>query len=150
MKPNAFCLDAKGETPMPTKRALPVLRPERIRHVPRSFAWLDHRLRSDGWLSRLPPTEISLYIFLALAADARGLSCWRLDRIERELPGWDLARLRTARERLIVEGLIAFRPWTSSSIDGCYQLLSMPERITPARDRGPQPLSDCLTNWKAR
>ena len=66
---------------MPTSRPLPVLRPDRLRRIPRSFAWLDHRLRS-GLLAALTPEEIALYLFLALASDSQGLSCWRLDRIE--------------------------------------------------------------------
>jgi hypothetical protein len=60
--------------------------------VPRSFAWIDHRLRSGGFLEKLTPEETALYLFLALAADREGLSCWRLDRIEREVP-FDVAVL---------------------------------------------------------
>jgi len=134
---------------MPTKRALPVLRPDRIRRVPRSFAWIDHRLRSDGWLPRLPAAELNLYLFLALSADARGLSCWRLDRIERELPGWDVARLRAARERLVAEDLLAFKRWPSSILDGSYQLLSLPPRPAPSRGTGPSSLGEVLLmDWR--
>ncbi len=49
---------------MPTKKALPVLVPDRVRNPPRSFAWLDHRLRSSGLLALLEPPEIGLYFFL--------------------------------------------------------------------------------------
>jgi hypothetical protein len=112
-------------SPMPTHRPLPVLRPDRVRQIPRSFAWLDHRLRSDSILAALTPEEIGLYCFLSLAADAQGLSCWRLDRIERALP-IDTARLRRARDGLIRADLLAFRSWNPSSPDGSYQLLSVP------------------------
>jgi hypothetical protein len=111
---------------MPTKRPLPVLLPERLRRVPRSFAWIDHRLRSGGCLASMTAEEIALYLFLALAADSKGLSCWRLDRMERELP-FEVAALKRARERLIAKGLVAFRPWGPRSVDGSYQVLSLPE-----------------------
>ena len=71
---------------MPTKKPLPVVVPDRVRRPPRSFASIDHRLRSSGRLAMLDPPEIGLYLFLVLAADKDGLSCWRLDRIEREMP----------------------------------------------------------------
>ena len=134
---------------MPMKRPLPVLRPERIRCPPTSFAWLDHRLRSDGWLQRLTSLQINLYLFLALAADARGLSCWRLDRVERELPDANIADLRAARARLVTEDLIAFKPWSSGHLDGCYQLLSVPHHpVLPARPSAPESLGACLPQLK--
>lgn len=71
---------------MPTSRPLPVLCPERARHMPRSFAWIDHRLRSTGILQDMTDDDIGLYLFLTLASDKQGLSCWRLDRVEREIP----------------------------------------------------------------
>lgn len=119
---------------MPLKKPLPVLVPERLRRIPRSFAWIDHRLRSEGLLRRLRPEEIALYLFLVLAADKHGLSCWRLDRIEREMPCLDRSRLHTARERLVALGLIAYRPWRAGAVDGCYQVLDVrrpPQRLTP-------------------
>jgi hypothetical protein len=88
-------------------------------------------LRSGGFLARLSGEEIALYLFLALAADARGLSCWRLDRIERELP-FDAAALRRAREGLIRADLLVFRSWSVQGLDGCYQLLALPPSMPPA------------------
>ena len=116
---------------MPTTRPLPILRPERLRRLPRSFAWLDHRLRSGGFLQQLSPAELSLYCFLALAADKDGLSCWRLDRVERELP-FDVAALRQARTRLQQAELLAFKPWFPQSPDGSCQLLALPPAVPPA------------------
>lgn len=110
---------------MPTSRPLPLLRPDRLRSVPRSFAWLDHRLRSAGLLARMGSEELGLYCFLALAADAQGRSCWRLDRVEREVP-FDLPTLRRARDGLLHLDLIAYRPWYARATDGAYQLLSLP------------------------
>jgi hypothetical protein len=110
---------------MPLKKPLPILAPQRVRRVPRSFAWIDHRLRSEGFLERLRPEDLGLYLFLALAADRNGLSCWRLDRIERAIPCFDRHALWEARTRLVELDLIAYRPWYKNEPDGCYQLLSV-------------------------
>lgn len=110
---------------MPTKRQLPVLVPGRLRTPPRSFAWIDHRLRSSGLLPMLDPPDLGLYVFLALAADKDGLSCWRLDRIEREMPCFDRSTLWEARDHLLELDLVAFRPWRASDPDGVYQVLSI-------------------------
>jgi hypothetical protein len=111
---------------MPLKRPLPLLVPQRLRNVPRSFAWIDHRLRSEAFLPRLLPEDLALYLFLVLAADQRGLSCWRLDRIARDLASFDLRALAKARARLAELDVIAYRPWRSGERDGCYQVLSVP------------------------
>jgi len=116
---------------MPTKKALPVLAPDRLRRPPRSFAWIDHRLRSSGVLPMLEPPEIGLYLFLVLAADKDGLSCWRLDRIEREMPCFDRSALWRARDRLLELDLVAFRPWRASDPDGVYQVLSLQRTGAP-------------------
>lgn len=118
---------------MPLKRPLPLLVPQRVRNVPRSFAWIDHRLRSEGFLPRLRPEDLGLYLFLVLAADQRGLSCWRLDRIEKALSSFDRQTLWEARSRLAELDLIAYRPWRSGEPDGCYQVLSVqrPPELSP-------------------
>ena len=110
---------------MPTKKPLPVLVPDRLRKPPPSFAWVDHRLRSSGLLEMLEPPEVGLYLFLVLAADKDGLSCWRLDRIEREMPCFERSALWKARDHLIELDLVAFRPWRASDPDGVYQVLSI-------------------------
>ena len=97
---------------MPTSRPLPILDPHPVRRIPRSFAWIDHRLRSAPALQVLSPDAIGLYLFLALSADERGLSCWRLERVERHMPCFDLAGLRQARQELVGTQLIAYRPWS--------------------------------------
>ena len=121
---------------MPTSRPLPVLRADRLRRVPRSFAWIDHRLRSWGCLEKLSAAEIGLYLYLVLAADRQGLSCWRLERIERQMPCFDLAALHAARKRLVDAELIAFRAWSRGSSDGVYQVLSVPRPAASSRRRG--------------
>jgi hypothetical protein len=111
--------------------------------VPASFAWIDRRVRAQRFFSRLRSDDIALYVFLALAADRDGLSCWRLDRMERELP-LDGAALVAARARLIEAGLIAFRPWSARSRDGTYQVLSIEERDDAPRRGGLATMRDIL------
>jgi hypothetical protein len=127
---------------MPLKKPLPVLVPQRIRNVPTSFAWIDHRIRSEGILERLQPEDLALYLFLTLAADRNGLSCWRLDRIQRALPCFDRHALWDARRRLVELDLIAYRPWRHDDPDGCYQVLSV-ER--PPQDRLAPELQEALS-----
>jgi len=118
---------------MPLRKPLPLLVPQRVRNIPRSFAWIDHRLRSEGFLPRLTPEDLGLYLFLVLAADQRGLSCWRLDRIEKALSSFDRHALWEARSRLVALDLIAYRPWRNGDADGCYQVLSVqrPPELSP-------------------
>ena len=116
---------------MPLKKPLPLLTPQRIRKIPPSFAWIDHRLRSEGFLERLRPEDIGLYLFLALAADRNGLSCWRLDRIQHAMPCFDRHKLWDARRRLAELDLLTYHPWRCDEPDGCYQLLSIQRMENP-------------------
>jgi hypothetical protein len=135
---------------MPTSRPLPVLCPDAIRTVPRSFAWLDTRLRSPRFLQSMKAEEIGLYCFLSLAADKQGLSCWRLDRIEREVPCFDLHVLRKARDGLVDLKLLAYRPWFAGAVNGSYQLLALPPPDHSARDAsGPTAIGNILSDLKA-
>lgn len=127
---------------MPLKKPLPVLVPQRVRQVPPSFAWIDHRIRSEGFLERMEPADMGLYLFLILAADRHGLSCWRLDRIERALPCFERHMLWDARTRLSKLDLIAYRPWSDNTPDGCYQVLS----IQPPKDTRSPELNKALSS----
>lgn len=130
---------------MPTSRPLPLLYPARLRRPPNSFAWIDHRLRSDGFLQPFCGEDFDFYLFLVLAADAQGCSCWRLDRVERQMPWLTVADLAMARKRLLAMDLIAFRPWRAGALDGSYQVLSLPQRSSgPLRGGGPARLSVTL------
>jgi len=101
---------------MVTKR---ILSPERLRVVPRSFSWVDHRLLRDGHLDRLQPREILLYFFLVLVGDGRGLSYYSPQAISRYLKLSE-DEIRQARRSLTERGLIAFEK-------PLYQVLSLPE-----------------------
>ncbi len=56
---------------MPRKRAL---HPERLRHVPAQFSWVDQRLVREGYLERCEAPALALYPLLVTVADAQGLS----------------------------------------------------------------------------
>jgi hypothetical protein len=111
---------------MPLKKPLVPVIPNCIRNIPHSFAWLDHRLRSQQWIEDFEPEEFALYLFLTLVADQHGLSCWRLDAIERAMPAFPTHQLCNARNALVKKRLLAYRPWNASDPDGTYQLLPVP------------------------
>ena len=61
----------------------------------------------------------------------------RLDRIERVFSYLCVAELQCARKGLQKKGLIAFRPWPYSCIDGSYQVLALPRPQPTPRGSGP-------------
>lgn len=94
-----------------------VLRPERLRLVPKQFSWVDQALVQHGLIDRLDAGACSLYLFLVTVADAEGLSYYggatlakRLHLSEQELQG--------ARAQLIDRDLIAYQA-------PLYQVLSL-------------------------
>ena len=111
---------------MPLKKRLKPIVCNNLRKIPQSFAWIDHRIRSRRFLADFEPEEFALYLFLACAADEIGLSCWRLDMIEKEMPAFRVPQLHHARQQLIQKRLLAFRPWNAHDPDGTYQLLPVP------------------------
>ena len=113
---------------MPLKKPLSLINPNAVRRIPPSFAWLDHRLRSERFLETFTSSEIALYFFLALAADSQGLSCWRLDVMQRAMPTLHFHQFREARESLMQKRLLAFKPWSKNDPDGVYQLLALPAK----------------------
>ena len=51
-----------------------LLRPDRLRRIPPSFSWVDHRLVRHHYLPRADHSAWSLYLFLLTVADVQGLS----------------------------------------------------------------------------
>ena len=94
------------------KRSIPLPDPERLRHTPRGFSWVDHRLLRDGHLASCACTEaLALYLVLVAAADARGISYYSDKRLA-ELLALSRDQLGKARRRLVTTGLIAWsRPY---------------------------------------
>ena len=85
-----------------------VLCRERLRRVPESFSWLDHRLVRDRHLSRCSVEALALYLFLVTVCDGEGLSYYS-DRVIAELLPLDGAALARARQQLLAVRLIAYQ-----------------------------------------
>jgi hypothetical protein len=124
----------------------PILCPERLRHVPRQFSWIDHRLVRDRHIQGPSPSALSLYLFLCTVGDARGMSYYS-DAAAGALLRLEAGQLRDARGELMQTGLVAYRrPF--------YQVLSlesvapcvgaMAPAVPPSRMGGMRPVGDVL------
>ena len=100
------------------------LRPQRLRHIPPSFSWVDHRLVRHEYLVRADHSAWTLYLFLVTVADAQGLSLYSDAAIARRLT-MDPVSLAAARAQLMQADLIAYRK-------PLYQVLSLPEDPKPS------------------
>jgi len=96
-----------------------LLRPERLRHIPPSFSWVDHRLVRHHYLPRADHSAWALYLFLVTVADVQGLSYYSDRAIGRHLE-MDAAALSAARQQLVQADLIAYQK-------PLYQVLALPE-----------------------
>jgi hypothetical protein len=106
-----------------------LLRPERLRQVPPSFSWVDHRLVREHYLQRCDCTALALYLFLVVVADAQGLSYYSDASLCRQLK-IDPLQLSAARASLEKADLIAYgKP--------LYQVLSL-ESPYPPLTTGPR------------
>jgi len=94
-----------------------VLCRERIRKVPQTFSWIDHRLVRDGHISRCSHEALALYLFLVTVADAEGLSYYSQTKASRLL-NMEESTLISARGQLLRAELIAYR-------HPLYQVLSL-------------------------
>ena len=104
---------------MLTKR---IINTDRVRKIARGFSFIPHRFLADGFLTFLDREEILLYLFLVLAGDRYGLSCYSYDAIC-TLMQLTLDEYIAARDGLIEKNLISF--------DGrIFQVLSLPPRPT--------------------
>jgi len=97
---------------------MPVV-PARVRRVPESFSWVDHRLVREGHVNGRSHPALALYLFLVTVADAQGLSYWSENALARRLR-LDLARLREVRAELEAAGLVAYEP-------PVWQVLALPD-----------------------
>jgi len=85
----------------------PIL-PKKVRKVPKSFSWIDHRLVSDKYIDRCSHASAALYLFLVCVADDKGLSYYGDQTIMRKL-SMDQQTLQHARSDLILHGLLAWQ-----------------------------------------
>jgi hypothetical protein len=101
-----------------------VIRPERLRQVPASFSWIDHRLVSQHFISRCDHGALALYLFLVTVGDAQGLSYYSDASICRRLR-MDPLDLAAARQQLVQAELIAYQK-------PLYQVLGLDPSESPA------------------
>lgn len=98
---------------------IPILCSDRIRHRHGSFGWIEHRFVREGFLEGLRHPEALLYFFLAIVADARGISFYSQDRIRQLLDIPYAHTLESAIRELVDRDLLAYR-------SGIYQVLDLP------------------------
>ena len=79
----------------------------RVRRITGGFSFIPHRFLADGFLASLEREEILLYLFLILASDRHGLSCYGYDAICTLLE-INLDEYIAARDALIGKDLISF------------------------------------------
>jgi hypothetical protein len=96
-----------------------VLRPERLREVPRQFSWVDQALVQRRLIDRLDARSAALYLFLVTVADAQGLSYWGAATLAARL-GLSATELGAARARLVELELLAYEA-------PLYQVLALPD-----------------------
>ena len=99
------------------------LRPDRLRQIPPSFSWVDHRLVRDELLRHADSRAWALYLFLVTVADVQGLSYYSDAAICRRLK-IDPRQLHPIRAQLQKADLIAYQK-------PLYQVLSLPEPSSP-------------------
>ena len=104
-----------------------LLRPQRLRQIPASFSWVDHRLVRHDYLPRADHGAWALYLFLVTVADAQGLSYYSDRSIGRYLK-MDAVQLSAARQQLVQADLLAYQK-------PLYQVLALPEHSKPAAPR---------------
>ncbi len=95
------------------------LRADRLRQIPASFSWVDHRLIRHHHLKSCELSAWALYLFLVTVADVQGLSYYSDASISRHLK-LDLLQLAAARQQLEKAGLVAYKK-------PLYQVLALPE-----------------------
>ena len=102
-----------------------LIRPDRLRQVPPSFSWVDHRLVRHNYISRCDCYGLALYLFLITVSDAEGLSYYSQRALCRHLK-LEPEQLATARAQLQQAQLIAYQK-------PLYQVLSLEETPAPAQ-----------------
>jgi hypothetical protein len=118
-------------------------RPELERRPSGAFGWLSAELLHDGWLREIGPDAAAIMVLLALAADRRGASFYRRERMAVAL-NMNRHEVDVALQRLLDAGLVDLRPWRGGSGDGVWQLLPPPPRREVQRSRQALTAADVL------
>ena len=115
----------------------PILK-QRIRKIPNSFGWIDHRLVRNKYIEACSHTQSALYLFLVCVSDVKGLSYYADKSIMGKLD-MDMQALRKARSGLIKNNLLAWQ-------QPIYQVLSLEPKANDHRSGQMMSLSDILKN----
>jgi hypothetical protein len=113
-----------------------LIRPDRVRRVPRQFNWVDGRLVRDGYLDRCSHPAAALYLFLLTVGDSQGLSYYSDTSMAQRLR-MDLSALVQARLELIQLGLVAHRKPFYQVLDLCQA----PAVTLPRNQPGDPPMA---------
>lgn len=108
-----------------------VLRPERLRRVPRQFSWIDQALVQRGLIDRCDARAAALYLFLVTVCDAQGMSYYGAATLAPRLR-LSAEELGAARAQLIELELIAYQA-------PLYQVLALPRAAPPMAPGAPPP-----------
>lgn len=111
---------------MTTKK---LLRPDRLRHIPPHFSWVDHQLIRQHRLRARAHSAWALYLFLVSVGDAQGLSYYSDASLARSLK-LDLLELGRVRRQLIDAELVAYQK-------PLYQVLALVEQTPGAKAPSP-------------
>ena len=103
-----------------------LLRADRLRQIPPSFSWVDHRLIRHARLRDCDHSAWALYLFLVTVGDVQGLSYYSDAAIGRHLK-LDPLQLAAARRQLEATDLIVYRK-------PLYQVLGLLEPTTPSAE----------------
>jgi len=102
-----------------------LLRPERLRQVPKQLSWVDQALVQEHFIDRCEARSAALYLFLLTVSDAQGLSYYGAATLARRLHLSD-EQFAAARQQLIELDLIAYRL-------PLYQVLALPGTMAAPR-----------------
>lgn len=98
-----------------------ILNTERLRRVPPSFGYVDHRLVRNGYVKRADARAWALYLVLITVGDENGLSYYS-ERSLADLLGVLPAEIAAARQRLVAAGVLAYE-------EPLYQVLALEEAV---------------------
>lgn len=110
---------------------VPILN-HKVRLIPKSFNWIDHRLVRDRHMEKMSHAAAALYLFLVCVSDAKGLSYYGDAAVMRNISMMP-DTFNHARHELIHLGLIAWkRP--------LYQVLDLTPDEPVASQTGGRPM----------
>ena len=115
----------------------PILK-QRVRKIPNSFSWIDHRLVRQRYIESCTHEQSALYLFLVCVSDDKGLSYYADKSIMKKLD-MDMQTLKNARSGLIKNNLIAWQ-------QPIYQVLSLDPMVNTSRSGQMMSLSNLLNN----